>query len=108
MDLKKILRQQHAACQKDLPRDSSIQDLCDNSISPSDTAHEIAAKALLHFGLTDGQFNNRLAAVTLVLGFLEACTGQKRTEGSMLDLRQTLQNSPTQDAITGWARSHFP
>jgi hypothetical protein len=108
MDLKKILRQQHAMCQKNLPRDSSIQDLCDNSLSPSDTVHEIAAKALLHFGVTDGCFNNRLAAVTLVLGFLEACTGQERTESSMRDLRQTLQTIPTRDAITVWARSHFP
>lgn len=107
MDLKKFLRQQHAAFQKDLPRDSSIQDLFENSLSPSDTVYEIAAKALLHFGVTDGHFNNRLAAVTLVLGFLEACTGHERTQASIRDLRQTLETSPTYDALTGWARSHF-
>jgi|688.fasta_scaffold427336_1 hypothetical protein len=108
MDLKKTLRQQHAACQKELPRDSSIQDLCENSLLPADSVHEVAAKAILHFGVTDGHFNNRLAVVTLALGFLEACTGHKRTEASMRDLKHTLDTSPTQNALQGWAVSHFP
>ncbi|HYV36445.1 MAG TPA: hypothetical protein VE988_12110 [Gemmataceae bacterium] len=87
-----------------------LNDFLVDEAANSDPA-DIAAKALMHFCVADGQFNGFLVGLQTALQFLnEHCDAPnpgRQMRQTLTDLRKILDGAPTLRMIKQWIRGHY-
>lgn len=82
-----------------------------DEIKPSDSAQEIAAKALYYFCIEDGRFNNFTAGILAVMTFLGThCGGPdhlNRRAQAYQDLRTIMGSGARYEAILNWVKCWY-
>jgi len=81
-----------------------LSDFLIDQVTDSDTPADIAAKALQHFCIEEGEFNGFLPGVQIAVQFLTESYSDFPPHQCLADLRAILEAGGDEGAIRQWVR----